>query len=245
MKKLLAVFIFLFTTEAHALAQCSEFESFGDFSRMMKTGDTTAKVKLFTLKVTPGTWGVGALEGLEGEIIEVDGRLLVTPGADVQGHTRPASIQDNATLWVSAYVANWHKITVPFDMDSSQFEAFVQQQAQNYKLDLTQPFAVRVTGRFANLSWHVTSGEKAPSEQTITRGNHQHANKRVFTEQQASGQLLGIYSGKKLEGIVSHPGQPFHLHYINDSLTVSGHVDDYKVKAKSWLWIPMLKNSAL
>ena len=243
---MLAVCMLLCTTQVYALAQCSTFESFGNFSRMMQTGDTTANVKLSSLKATPGTWGVGALEGLTGEIIEVDGNLLVSPGSDTQGQTRPANTQDYATLWVSSHVTNWHKIVVPSDMVQAQFEAFIQQQAQNYLLDLAQPFAVRVTGDFANVTWHVTSREKAPRAQTLMpdKANHQPANKRVFTYQQASGQLVGIYSGKKLEGIVSHPGEPLHLHYINDLLTISGHVDHYDVKAKSVLWLPMLQEDA-
>ncbi len=70
-----------------------------------------------------------------------------------------------------------------------------------------------------------------------------HANQQsglsIFRHPQASGQLVGIYSGGRLEGVVTHPGERFHLHYIDDGMTVSGHVDQYTVRAGSMLWVPM------
>jgi alpha-acetolactate decarboxylase len=61
---------------------------------------------------------------------------------------------------------------------------------------------------------------------------------KVFRNPQANGQLIGVYSGAKLEGIVSHPGERFHVHYIDNDMTVSGHVDQYTVRAGATLWLP-------
>lgn len=64
---------------------------------------------------------------------------------------------------------------------------------------------------------------------------------KLFRNPAATGQLLGVYSGDKLEGIVSHPGEKFHVHYIDHDLKVSGHVDQYSVKAGSVSMLPKLK----
>jgi alpha-acetolactate decarboxylase len=61
---------------------------------------------------------------------------------------------------------------------------------------------------------------------------------KVFRNPQANGQLVGVYSGAKLEGIVSHPGEHFHVHYIDKDMNMSGHVDQYTVRAGATLWLP-------
>jgi alpha-acetolactate decarboxylase len=59
-----------------------DFSAFGSFKRMSHTGDTSGQVRLSDLPQTAGTWGVGALAGLTGEILLHDGRLLVSRGED-------------------------------------------------------------------------------------------------------------------------------------------------------------------
>jgi alpha-acetolactate decarboxylase len=58
-----------------------------------------------------------------------------------------------------------------------------------------------------------------------------HARNRVFEERTAAGVMVGFYSGDVLEGVISHPGERFHLHYANRDFTRSGHVDGYTVHA--------------
>jgi alpha-acetolactate decarboxylase len=53
---------------------------------------------------------------------------------------------------------------------------------------------------------------------------------RLFRQPGASGQLIGVYSGAALEGVVSHPGKRFHLHFADPGATVSGHVDRYSAR---------------
>lgn len=54
---------------------------------------------------------------------------------------------------------------------------------------------------------------------------------KVFRNPQANGQLVGVYRGAKLERIVSNAGESCHLHDIGKDVTVSGHVDQYRVRA--------------
>jgi hypothetical protein len=46
-----------------------DFVHHGHFQRMMHMGDTAGRVAMSALSQRPGTWGVGATEGLEGEIV--------------------------------------------------------------------------------------------------------------------------------------------------------------------------------
>lgn len=250
-KHTVAFFLVLVGWLSTGFAQPTGFQHYGNFKRMMHTGDTAAQVELAKLDQSVGTWGVGALAGLKGEIIQVDGKILVSFGTDPEGKVQPPSKTDAAVLWAGGKVAQWKQIQVPSDMSQAEFEKFVSEQVVINKVDLTQPFVFRVTGGYSHLIWHVLTGEKSDSK-AGGYGGHGHAgghghggghtNKRsdmkVFRNPTATGQLVGVYSGETLEGVVSHPGERFHVHYIDDAETVSGHVDQYNVQTGATLWLP-------
>jgi len=238
-------------TAGLAIAASLPFELIhaGNFKRMIHTGDTAGRAAVSSLPQAPGTWGVGATAGLKGEIIQIDGQLLVSPGSAERGAVRAPVPGEEVVLWASARVVEWAEMPVPQNMDEAAFESYVRQQAQARGLSLEQPFPLRVKGEFPRLRWHVVTGEK-PATAAAGSGGHEghgahggHANAqtgmKVFHDPGAKGQLVGIYSGAALEGVVSHPGERLHLHYVNDQATASGHVDAYAVAAGAVLMLPV------
>lgn len=230
---------------AIAAALPFNFIYFGNFQRMSHTGDTRAQVTLAAVPQTAGTWGVGAMAGLKGEILVHDGKVLVTRGSDPEGRAAPAAAGDEAVLFASATVKTWLNVPVPSDMDQAGLEAFVIEQAKARDIDVEQPFAFLVDGRFPRLRWHVVTGDKPSGAAGGHGGGHggPHANPvsglREFHAPDSTGCLVGIYSGKALAGVVSHAGERFHLHYVDSSATVSGHVDRYAVAAGAVLKLPV------
>lgn len=117
---------------------------------------------------------------------------------------------------------------------------------------MSEPFIFRVTGDYAQLIWHVVTGEKPAAGSNTSAGHggghaghgaghaNQQSGMKLFRNPQASGQMVGVYSGDALEGVVSHPGEKFHVHYIDNDNTVSGYVDQYSVKSGSLVWLPKL-----
>jgi alpha-acetolactate decarboxylase len=231
-----------------------EFVHFGNFTRMVESGHSGGQVLLADLPQRKGDWGLGATAGLKGEIVQIDGRLLVSPGSDAQGRVQAPQRGEEAVLFVGARVAAWAEVTVPSDMSQAQLESFVRDQAAARGLSLEQPFVFRVDGRFPHLMWHVVTGEPSAGGQIPNggQGGHRghgammaggHANQqsgmKVFHAPGATGALVGVYSGAGLEGVVSHAGERFHLHYVDSDATVSGHVDRYAVAAGAVLKLPV------
>lgn len=216
----------------------------GHFKRMMHTGQTAGQVLLSTLPQAPGHWGVGATAGLRGEVVQLDGQLLVSPGDDPEGRLRPPLAGEEAVLFAAAPVKAWQQTEVPQDMAQPAFEAWLLDQARRAGLPADQAFVFRVQGRFPHLLWHVVTGEASVSRPTAAAqapGTHANARAglRLFRQPGASGQLVGVYSGAALEGVVSHPGERLHLHYVDKASRVSGHVDVVSVAAGSVLWLPV------
>lgn len=244
----------LVASAAWAVATPLAFVHHGNFRHMMHSGDASGRVALAALPAERGTWGVGATAGLEGEIVQIDGRLLVSPGSDPEGRVRPPLDAEQAVLFAGGRVQAWRDVEVPRDMDQPAFEAFVREQAQALGLAPEQPFVFRVDGRFPHLLWHVVTGAGRADGAAGGHGSRAaharppghgagHANERsdmrLFHQPGARGQMVGVYSGAALEGVVSHPGERFHLHFADPGATVSGHVDRYSVAAGAVLKLPL------
>lgn len=221
------------TASAVAPAAGANFDliHFGHFDRMLQAGDTRGHVRLASLPQSSGHWGLGALAGLKGEVLQHDGRLLVSRGHDDGGRTGAAQEHDEAALFVAAKVQEWVAVVVPSDMTRAAFERFVGEQAQARGLSLDEPFVFLLDGSFPSLVWHVVTGGVPGAGHGGGHGGH--ANKasgmRTFEQAGSSGRLVGVYSGAQLEGAVSHTGERFHVHFADRDLKVSGHVDAYSV----------------
>jgi len=82
-----------------------EFIHFGNFTRMVESGQSGGQVLLADLPQRKGDWGLGATAGLKGEIVQIDGRLLVTPGSDAQGRFQAPQHGEEAVLFACARLA--------------------------------------------------------------------------------------------------------------------------------------------
>jgi len=215
-------------------------EVFGSFSQMSQNADASGMVRLESLSGKPGTYGVGALAGLRGEVLIWDGRVLVSRGHDASGRLEPASTSDEANLLVKATVADWAEVETPADMNQSDFESFVRKEAQSRGLDDSMAYPYVVKGRFSRVLWHVAmgvaAGHSGHGENVHAQG---HAQIRPFEQKDVDGVMVAFYSGNRLEGVVSHPGVRFHVHYAAAGLSASGHVDEYAVLKGSKLLLPL------
>jgi len=213
-------------------------QAYGNFKQMAHTGKTDGVVKLADLGNAKGSYGVGALAGMRGEVLLWDGKMLVSRGHSPKGETGPAVATDQAAIFVGGKVDGWQEVRVPADLSQAQFEAFVLESAKKLGIDSQQAFPFAVRGENLNLVWHVVTG--AASGAAHGGGTHAqgHAQSRIFKESGTAGILLGFHTGAALEGVASHPGERFHVHYANTDLTRSGHVDEYRVPRNATLMLP-------
>ncbi len=215
----------------------SDVTAYGNFKRMKHTGDASGKVALLSIPRSGGIYGVGALAHLRGEILIVDGNVLVTPGESKTGSTRPAIPEDQATLLATAWVKEWIEFPIPDDMTQQEFERFVIDSAKSTRININRPFPFIVRGEVTEYTWHVITG-KAKRHGGPSKHKQGHANNRTFSGLKAEGKLVGFYSAEKLEGVISHPGERFHVHYTDNHFRTSGHLDSYGIGKGAVLRLP-------
>lgn len=213
-----------------------QVQAWGHFQRLMHRGDASAKVQLAGLPAGPGVYALGALADLRGEVLIWDGRVLVSRGEREDGGTERARGGDAAALLVLSQVPSWQKAAVPRDMDQPAFERWLLEKANEIGVDAARPFAFAVRGPVLNLKWHVVTGMAGNG----SNGAHKmgHAASRSFDSARSDGLLLGFFSGAALEGVITHPGEKFHLHWASRDFARSGHVDAYGVAAGAELLLP-------
>ena len=212
-------------------------QSWGHFKRLMHMGDASARVQLADLPAGPGVYALGALADLRGEVMVWDGRVLVSRGERDDGRTEPPRGGDSATLLALSRVVTWQPpVKVPRDMDQASFERFVLEKATESGIDAARPFAFAVRGPALNMKWHVLTGKAGSGGHGVHKMGH--AASRSFEAGRSDGLLLGFFSGDALEGVITHPGEKFHVHWASPDLARSGHVDAYGVAAGAELLLP-------
>ncbi len=224
-RKVFFIAFVLCLSSAVSVAGDTSFDvtAYGNFKRMKHTGDASGKVALLSIPRLGGIYGVGALADLRGEILVWNGKAFVTPGESETGSTRPAIPEDQATLLATAQVKEWIEVPIPDDMTQQEFERFIIDSANATHIDTDRPFPFIVRGEVTDYTWHVITG-KAKRHGGGAKHKQGHANNRTFSGHKAEGKLVGFYSAEKLEGVISHPGERFHVHYADNHFRTSGQL---------------------
>jgi hypothetical protein len=144
---------------------------------------------------------------------------------------------DEAALLVTARVYEWHDVTAPHGMTQREFEEFVIAQARKVGIDTAKAFPFVARGEITNYRWHVVTG---PGKQhgAASPAPQGHETDRTFSGPRTAGVLVGFYSAEELEGVISHPGERFHVHYADAALQISGHLDEFGVAKGLTLLLP-------
>lgn len=158
-----------------------------------------------------GDFGLGTLNGLDGELVVVDGTPYhVTAG----GKALPAP---DSALVPFASVSS-------FGEDSTlKLAAITSMEALNEAVSKGLPsenifYAIRIDATFSNVKTRAIPRQKPPYEPLATV-----VQKQVIVNFSGPGTLVGYYSPPFVKG-VNVPG--FHWHFLTEDRTGGGHVLD-------------------
>jgi acetolactate decarboxylase len=178
-------------------------------------------------------YALGALEGLSGEILILEGRplnSLASSGELVFDRT----FDRKATLLVAAEVDAWQEITLELESAGlAELETSIREAAAQRSINTEEAFPFLLKGDFQTIDWHVINAAEAEAQ------NHEAYKKAGLSgkSENEEGQVLGFYS-EKHEGIFTHHGSYLHMHFINSGETLMGHVDGLVVSGSVSLFLP-------
>lgn len=207
---------------------------YGAFRSMMQK-DNSPKVDLGQAMSKGTNIAVGAASGLRAEITVVDGRPIISYGNECR--TCPPPHAETATLLVTGRVKTWAPpIELPNDLSGRALDRFIIEQANKAGLDMKQPFPIRLRGTLTNVAMHVI---KSPNPKF---GGHGSAELMALQEdinaEKIDGEVIGFYAPEHLLGIITHPGEPFHYHWIDNGRTRTAHLDAFGMTKGAQLILP-------
>ncbi len=209
----------------------------GALREIMHMGRTERRVDLAPFVGRKGLFGLGALEGLGGEVTLWDGQLwLSTPdghGSAVAGQHKTTTA--GATLLVTSVVTAWQERSVTQAVAFAELDAFIEREALSSGVNAKEAFPFRIEGTPTRLDWHVIDGSKIPSD---AHGHEAHMQTAVRGKLGGKpARLMGFYSPKH-HAVFTHHDTNSHVHVISDAPLVTGHVDHVDISKGSRLFLP-------
>ena len=207
-------------------------ERHGRLRSVLREGDKAGKVAL-PLDPLPSRVGLGALEGLAGEILIADGRVHL--GRSGPGQTpvvEAPRLGEQAALLVSAQVPRWRALPLQAGLDRAGLERAVEDALSENALEgfPTVPFLVR--GALDSLEAHVLRG-RCPHAPDDPEGQPP-----LRVEGQLLDALLVGFWTRLPAGALTHRGQRTHVHVLRERAGVSAHLDALELGEGATLFLP-------
>ena len=210
------------------------FQAYGVFRSMITERNYRPVVRLKDA-FAGATDAVGAVTGLRGEISMIEGRPIVSYGIEC-AKACPAVTTESATLLATASVKDWRSISIDRELDAKATEVFIREQARANGLDEAKPFPFRVHGAITDFVMHVNA---APNPRFSGHGSFDEmAITGLAKGPRLAGYVVGFYAPPALQGVITHMGDFFHSHFVDQERKGTAHLDTFGIAAGSTLFLP-------
>lgn len=162
-----------------------------------------------------GDTGIGTATGLGGEMIVLDGRPYLVKSTGKIDVLPAETMVPFATVH---YADHDLPATVVHDLDEAHLGDVVFDKRALKNIF----FAVQITGKFSHVKTRAVAAQERPYPPLSAVADQQ----AIFTEEDSQGTLVGYFSPELFQGMAA---AGFHLHYLNDTHTMGGHVLDFTV----------------
>lgn len=211
-------------------APASQVQKWGSMREALKLGHSEGRVVIADA-VQPTSFGVGALAGLAGEITVMNGQVFIAEATADGAAVRSNTASEQATLLALAETPAWQSYPLPACASYTELETAIAQQLRAAGFDLNQATAVWVSGIANQINGHVIHG-------SCPIANPDGPKPWRLEAAQENMQLIGFFIDNAA-GEWTHHNHRSHLHILNTSFTVSGHLDEVSFLDGAVLRLPI------
>jgi acetolactate decarboxylase len=165
---------------------------------------------------THGDFGIGTFDGLEGEMLALDGEYYQIKS---DGIVYPVSGNMTTPFATVTTFEPDEKFWLEGPMNITDFEQYLDSKLPSENLF----YAVRVDGNFSYLKARSIPKQEKPYPRLVDSASTQ----VVFEFENISGTLVGFRTPEYVKGI-NVPG--YHIHFISRDRTAGGHVLDFELE---------------
>lgn len=219
-------------------------EYYGSQKTIFDTGKAEGKVPLAAMSGANGAYGVGAYEGLDGEITVFDGKPYVTK---VRGNSYTMDNSQNGAAIFSVWTKNmqWRDEPMPAEVKGYlDLQRHIKARAAAAGIDTSKPFPFLMTGTPAELKWHInvdlTEGKSIDKSLFAkSKANYVMKNEAVdivgFYSEKHPGVFISAYAPAIKEKDVKNT---IHFHMVSKDGKSAGHIDDITMAGGMTLRLP-------
>lgn len=206
----------------------------GALKDIMHKGDISAKANLYDFQGEKNFYALGAAENLKGEIQIFNSKPINTTVVK-DSLTVDNSFNKKATLLVYTWVKEWHSISIPEEvLTSEELEDFIEQSAYENQINIDKPFPFLIEGKVKSVDWHVIDWKYGD---TVHNHNKHKSSGLHGNMQDANLHILGFFS-KSHQTIFTHHLSYVHMHMKAVDNKIAGHVDDLILGKEMVLKLP-------
>lgn len=163
-----------------------------------------------------GDFGIGTLEGLDGEMIELDGAFYQVKADGIAYPVKDTMKTPFASVtFFDADQAQLVKEPINFEQLKKSLEGLISNKNIFY--------AIKVSGDFTYVKTRSVPGQKKPYPPLVEVTKNQ----PVFELHKVKGTLVGFWCPAYVEGI-NVPG--YHLHFLTEDHKAGGHLLDFSMQ---------------
>lgn len=198
-------------------AQNGPVHATGAMRNTMFNGQLAGLIDMDSLAV-PGTFGIGPLEYLRGEVLVLDGNVYISTVDDLGSMLVVKDEAAKAPFFVHQRVKEWQEVQLP---DSVADLAGLDRFLTDRYADLNVPLAFRLSGPFEHVEVHIVN---VPVGTVITGPEDAHRDNKNFQLTGATGEAVGFFSTAH-KAVFTHHDTNIHVHAITAERDWMGHVE--------------------
>ena len=223
LKNVIYIFSLLLFASCTKSTNTSSIKVVGEMRDVMWKGDLKAKIATDSLN-SKGTYGLGPIEFLKGEIVVFEGQTFVSKVVDSISHEVNKVPSVGAPFFV--YTTNSDLKVVEFTLENYSLKEIEEQIDSVYK-NYDQPLLIRIDGVFNKMKLHSVN---LPEGKQVSSPDEAHKGLTQYDFNHISGSLIGFFS-RHHKAVFTHHDSFFHAHFISDDRQVLGHIDELNFNA--------------
>lgn len=189
----------------------------GAMRNTMFNGQLAGLVRMDTI-AKQGTFGIGPLDHLRGELLLLDGVPYVSHATSDTSLAVQVDPRASAPFFVHANVREWVEVPLPESITGhAELDGFLTSRFAHE----SRPMAFTLSGTIARAEIHVVD---LPLGAVVRAPDDAHKGRKTFFREDVEADLLGFFSTMH-KAVFTHHDTNIHMHLIDKERSWMGHVD--------------------
>ncbi|MBK8500425.1 MAG: acetolactate decarboxylase [Flavobacteriales bacterium] len=186
----------------------------------MFNGQLDGLIAMDSLQI-PGTYGLGPLSHLRGEILLWDGVPYASRATSDSSLTVQVEREASAPFFVHAIVQEWLEVQLPDSINElAKLDDFLTGRFAHEN----RPKVFKLSGFIAHAEIHVVD---LPPGALVRSPDDAHEGRKTFVHEKSAADLLGFFSTRH-KAVFTHHDTNIHVHLITRDRLWMGHVDEVR-----------------